>query len=224
VTRTAIPAAAGRVALACLVVVGAAAAWHWRAAFDPKALSELVQRYPAAPLVYLALHIAASLVFVPRTLLAIAAGLLFGMWWGVLWAAIGSVAGAAAGFLVARYVTAGPIEAGRVAPALEQVAEGGWRMVAMIRLVPIVPHSLANYGLALTRLPLGAYCFGSLIGQLPMTVAAAEIGAAGERAMTGGGWIVPTAIGLTALALSSVLPLVVARWRARRAPPAAARP
>jgi uncharacterized membrane protein YdjX (TVP38/TMEM64 family) len=221
--RVGIAAAAGRVALACLVVLGAAAAWRWRAALDPTQLTALVQRYPAAPLAYLALHVVASLVFVPRTVLAIAAGLLFGMWWGVVWAAIGSVAGAAAGFLLARHVTAGPLEAGRAAPALERVAQGGWRMVAMIRLVPVVPHSLANYGLALTRLPLGAYCFGSLVGQLPMTVAYAEIGAAGERAMTGGAWITPTAIGLTALALSSALPLL-ARWRSRRAPPAAARP
>jgi uncharacterized membrane protein YdjX (TVP38/TMEM64 family) len=146
------------------------------------------------------------------------------VWWGVVWAAIGSVAGAAAGFLLARYVTGGPVESGRAAPALEKVAQGGWRMVALLRLAPIMPHSLANYGLALTRLPLGAYCFGSLVGQLPMTIAYAEIGAAGERALAGGrNWIAPTAIGLTALLLSSALPLL-ARRRARRAPAASARP
>jgi uncharacterized membrane protein YdjX (TVP38/TMEM64 family) len=215
---------AGRIVAVGLVVCGAAAAWHWRAQFDPLAMTGLIERYPAAPLAYLALHVVASLIFVPRALLAIAAGLLFGMWWGTVWAALGSVAGAAAGFVLARYVTSGPIEARRIAPALERIAQGGWRMVAMIRLVPVMPHSLGNYGLALTRLPLGAYAFGSLVGQLPMTIAYVGLGAAGERAMRGGtGWIAPTAIGLSALALSSAVPWL-ARRRARRADAAAGHP
>ena len=215
-------AKAARLATAGLVALGVVAAWHWRSRFDPLALSAAVGGYPAAPLAYLAIHVAASLVFVPRTVLAIAAGILFGMWWGVLWAAAGSVAGAAAGFLLARYVTAGPLAAER--PAFERVAQGGWRMVAMIRLVPIVPHSLANYGLALTRLPLGAFVVGSLLGQLPMTVAYVDLGAASKAAMLGGAnWLAPTAIGFSALAVSLAVP-VLARRRARRAAAAAARP
>ena len=43
-------------------------------------------------------------------MLAIAAGLLFGLGWGLVWATLGSVIGAAAGFLVARYVNGGLIE------------------------------------------------------------------------------------------------------------------
>jgi uncharacterized membrane protein YdjX (TVP38/TMEM64 family) len=206
-----------RFAVAGLVVLGIAAAWHWRAEFDPRMLAALIARWPAAPLVFLAIHVAASLLFVPRTLLAVAAGVLFGMWWGVLWAAIGSVAGGAAGFVLARYVASGPVEAGRLAPVLERASQGGWRMVALLRLVPVMPHSLANYGLALTRLPLGAYVFGSLLGQLPMTVASVEIGAAGQQVMLGGAnWLAPTAIGLTALALSLLIP-AIARRRSRRA-------
>jgi len=83
------------------------------------------------------------------------------------------------------------------------VERGGWRAVALLRLIPIMPHSVANYGLGLTALPLGAYAFGSLIGQLPLTIAYVELGAAGERLMTGGtGWIEPTLIGFAALSLS----------------------
>ena len=91
----------------------AVAAWRWRAVFDPAAIVAAIDGYPAAPLVFLAVHIAASLLFVPRTLLAIAAGLLFGIGWGIFWAAIGSVAGAVAGFLVARYVSADWVDVDR---------------------------------------------------------------------------------------------------------------
>jgi uncharacterized membrane protein YdjX (TVP38/TMEM64 family) len=204
----------GRLLVLGLIVAGIAAAWHWRGDLDPAAISAAIGRSPAAPLAFLAAHVLASLVFIPRTVLAVAAGLLFGMWAGLLWAAIGSVAGAAAGFLVARYLAFGIAlpDGGRFAPYLERTARGGWRTVAVLRLVPVMPHSLANYGLGLTRIPLGPYAFGSLVGQLPMTVAYVELGAAGGRLMLGRAhWIEPTLIGVAALAVSLAIPLLARR-------------
>ena len=206
---------AGRISLVAVLAAGIVAAWHWRGAFDPAMLGPRLSSSPAAPLVFLALHVAASLLFVPRTLLAIVAGLVFGMWWGALWAALGSVIGAAAGFLVARYVNAGVVDAAswaRLSGLLGRVERGGWRAVATIRLIPVIPHSLTNYALGLTRLKLAPYALGSLLGQLPLTIAYADLGAAGERAMLGaGGWLVPTAIGAAALALSLAIPLIARR-------------
>jgi len=200
---------AARILVLGLVAIAALAAWRWRVVFDPIAITNAIGRYPAAPLGFIAAHIAASLVFIPRTLLAIAAGLLFGTGWGIVWAELGSVAGAAAGFLLVRYVSSGLINferATRVKSVLERVEHGGWRAVALLRLIPIMPHSFANYGLGLTRLPLGAYAFGSLIGQLPLTIAYVELGAAGERLLLGAGWVKPTLLGLAALSLSLLFP------------------
>lgn len=206
---------AGRVGLALLMGAGIVAAWHWRAGLDPMTLGARLAGSPTAPLVFLALHIAASLFFVPRTLLAIAAGLAFGMWWGTLWAALGSVVGACAGFLVARYVNAGVIDSAswaRLSGLLGRVERGGWRAVATIRLIPVIPHSLSNYALGLTRIGLVPFAVGSLLGQLPLTIAYTDLGAAGGRVMLGaGGWIVPTAIGAAALVLSVVLPVIARR-------------
>jgi uncharacterized membrane protein YdjX (TVP38/TMEM64 family) len=204
-----------RLVLLGLLAIGAASVWRWRAVLDPMTITGAIDRYPLAPLGFLVIHIAASLLFIPRTLLAIVAGLLFGMGWGIMWAASGSVAGAIAGFLVARYINSGLIDAGRLGPVAAQVERGGWRAVAVLRLIPVIPHSLANYALGLTRLPLADYAFGSLLGQLPMTVAYVDLGAAGERLMLGGAsWIEPTLIGLAALSLSLLIP-AIARWRAR---------
>jgi uncharacterized membrane protein YdjX (TVP38/TMEM64 family) len=198
-----------------LLMVGIAAAWHWRAALDPAAVATAIGRYPAAPLIYLAIHIAASLLFVPRTLLAILAGLLFGIGSGTFWAATGSVAGAVAGFLVARYINSGLFgldRNARMRPLLDRVERGGWRAVALLRLIPVMPHSLGNYGLGLTRMPLGAYAFGSLLGQLPMTIAYVEFGAAGQRVMLGSAdWLAPAAIGAAALSLSLLIPAIARR-------------
>lgn len=220
----------GRLAVLALLAAGGVAAWRWRQLFGPVALSELVGRQPAAPLVFLAMHVAGSLFFVPRTLLAVGAGLVFGMWWGILWAALGSVAGAVAGFLAARYIHAGLADPARLtrsagparlAALVARTERGGWRGVALVRLMPIIPHSLTNYALGLTRVRLGAYAFGSLVGQLPLTVAYADLGAAGEGALrSGADWphavLWPSLIGLAALALSLAIP-ALARRRLRPA-------
>jgi uncharacterized membrane protein YdjX (TVP38/TMEM64 family) len=208
----------GRAIVLAALVLGVAAAWHWRAFLDPKAIGAAIGGSPWAPLIYLAAQMVASLVFIPRTIFGIVAGLLFGIWWGLFWSALGSVVGAVAGYLVARYVNSGLIDLegmGFVGPLLERLERGGWRSVAALRLIPIVPHSLANYALGLTRVPLGAYTFGSFIGQLPMTIAYVELGGAGQRLIFGGeDWIAPTVIGFAALLFSTLIP-VLARRRAR---------
>ncbi len=207
-----------RILVVALLIAATIAAWRWRAAFDPATIVAAIDGYRAAPLVFLAVHIAASLLFVPRTLLAIAAGVLFGIGGGIFWAAIGSVAGAVAGFLAARCLSADWVDfdrGRRLRPALEKAERGGWRSVAVLRLIPVMPHSLANYGFGLTRIPLAPYAFGSLVGQLPMTIAYVDFGAAGERLMLGrAGWLMPTLIGAAALALSLLIP-VIARRRLR---------
>jgi uncharacterized membrane protein YdjX (TVP38/TMEM64 family) len=206
---------ASRLALLGFLVTGAVAAWHWRTILDPATISAAIARYPTAPLGFLAVHIAASLMFVPRTLLAIVAGLLFGMGWGIVWAASGSVAGAVAGFLAARHLSSGLDDLGRFGPIAARIERGGWRAVAMLRLIPVMPHSVANYGLGLTKLPLGSFAFGSLLGQLPLTIAYVDLGAAGERLTVGGAsWVEPTLIGLAALSVSLFIP-AIARWCAR---------
>jgi uncharacterized membrane protein YdjX (TVP38/TMEM64 family) len=201
---------AGRGLVLLLLAAGVAAVWTHRGTFDPQLISGALAAHPAAPLVFLALHLAASLLFIPRTILAMAAGLVFGIGWGLLWATAGSVLGAVAGFLVARYVNAGlidPESMPRVGPVLRRAEAGGWRAVAALRLIPMLPHSIANYALGLTRLPLGAYALGSLLGQLPMTIAYVDLGAAGGKLWTGSaGWLAPTVVGGAALLVSLVLP------------------
>lgn len=206
---------AGQGLVAFGVVLAAAAAWRWRAEFDPVTLAGMIRTHPAAPLVFLALHVLASLTFVPRTMLGFAAGIVFGVWWGLVWAALGGVVGAVVAFALARYVHAGLFDRARwvrMTALLDRAERGGWRAVTLIRLVPVLPHSLVNYALGLTRVRLGSYVLGTFLGQLPTTIAAVDLGTAGERAMRGAGdWLPPTLIGLGALALTVIIPTLVHR-------------
>ena len=200
----------GRVLWLLMIVLGVVAAWHERANLDPMAIRNAIADYPAAPLIFLAIQVVASLLFIPRALLAGAAGLLFGVWWGLFWAALGALLGAIAGFLVARYINSGWLELEslpRIGPALLKAERGGWRAVAALRLIPVIPHSLSNYALGLTRIGLRPYALGSLLGQLPMTIAYGALAAACGRLASGRvDWVMPVVIGAAALLLSVALP------------------
>lgn len=200
----------GRVLWLLMIAVGLVAAWYERAILDPMAIRNAIAGYPAAPLIFLAMQVVASLLFIPRALLAGAAGLLFGAWWGLFWAALGALLGAIAGFLVARYINSGWLDLEslpRVGPALLKAERGGWRAVAALRLIPVIPHSLSNYALGLTRIALRPYVVGSLLGQLPMTIAYVDLAAAGSRLASGRvDWVMPVVIGAAALLVSIVLP------------------
>jgi uncharacterized membrane protein YdjX (TVP38/TMEM64 family) len=204
-----------RILLIVIVAIGVVGAFA-AGAFQPqsilghaRSLRAHIADYPLAPLVFVAVMVATSLVFVPRTILVAAGGLLFGLWWGLLWGTIGSTLGSLVCFLLARYVNAGMIDETtlpRLAPVLRAAERGGWRVVAFLRLVPILPNTPVNYALGLTRVSLGAYAFGSLLGMVPMTFVWAELGASGNTALSGGSWIMPTLLALALLAISLVLP------------------
>lgn len=193
-----------------LAVVGLAAAWLLRGSVDLGWLQETLRHNRLAPLLFLLIHIVASLLFLPRSVMAIAAGLIFGAWWGGLLAAAGSVVGAAAGFLIARYLASGIFSLGEI-PRLGSIARwielGGWRAVATLRLVPVLPHTAVNYALGLTDIGLGAYVLGSFVGQLPLTVAFVQFGSASDHLLDGRpDWIIPSMVGVVILLISSALP------------------
>lgn len=200
-----------RIAAALLLLAGAVTAigiFHG-GGFDPIAIRDMIAGNPLAPAAFLVLQVAASLLFIPRTPLGIAAGLLFGLVWGAFWAILGAVAGAAAGFAFWRWLGAGQVDleaTPRLGPLLERAERGGWRSVAIVRLIPGVPHGVANTALALTRLGWVEYLVGSFVGMLPMTLIQVDIGAAGGRALRGhGGWIVGSLLLAAGLAASFLI-------------------
>jgi uncharacterized membrane protein YdjX (TVP38/TMEM64 family) len=197
---------AGRILLLAAIVAGIAAAWLRRDVLSPSAIEAALSHSAWAPVLFLLGHIVASLLFIPRALVAAAAGLMFGLWWGLVWATVGSTLGSAAGFLVARYVNSGLLDlesVPRLGPYFRRAERGGWPVVALIRLLPIMNHGFVNYTLGLTKVRFGDYLLGSFLGQIPSTVAFVEFGAAGERAAGGKtGWLLPMLIGLAALAVA----------------------
>lgn len=110
-----------------------------------------------APLAYGAIYALAVPLLVPGSLLTLTAGALFGLWPGVPVVFCGAVAGSSLAFLVSRYLARPWVEswAGRhprLAAIDRAVAADGTRMVFLLRLTPLVPFTVLNYLLGLTRI------------------------------------------------------------------------
>jgi uncharacterized membrane protein YdjX (TVP38/TMEM64 family) len=213
----------GRLLFLVGIIGGTIAAVLHRDMFSPTEIATLLRHDRAAPIVFVALQVIASLVFIPRAFLAVAAGLVFGFWGGLLWASAGSLTGAVAGFLIVRYVKEDLVDLDAlplVRPILAKTEAAGWRGIVVLRLIPLIPHTAINYALGLTRLPLGAYALGSFIGQLPTTIVYIDLGDAGKRLMEGrAGWLLPLSLSLAVLVAVTFGPRLVRRWRMASAYP-----
>jgi uncharacterized membrane protein YdjX (TVP38/TMEM64 family) len=94
---------------------------------------------------------------VPGSLLTLTAGALFGLWPGVPVVFCASTVGSSLAFLVARHVARPWVEAWaaghpRFAAVDRAVSAEGTRMVFLLRLTPLVPFTVLNYLLGLTRI------------------------------------------------------------------------
>ena len=126
------------------------------------------------PLVFVVGYAAATVSFLPGSLMTMAGGAVFGLVFGTVYAFIGASTGATAAFLVARYIARDAIEhklegSRRFAAIDKAVGQQGRRIVLLLRLSPVFPFNLLNYGLGLTKVKLLDYVV-ACVGMLPGTL------------------------------------------------------
>lgn len=133
----------------------------------------------AAPVVFVAVCALGTAVFFPKPVLATAAGLLFGVGWGSVLAIAGFTAGAMIAFTVARVLGRDTVKGwlGERLAVLERVfARRGVEATLVIRLLPVLPFTLANYGAGVTAVRGRHFALGTALGLVPSTVLAAVLG------------------------------------------------
>ena len=126
------------------------------------------------PVVYVLGYAILTVSFVPGSLLTLAAGAVFGLTKGTALAWTGATLGATLSFLIARYLARRAIESKVAAnpkfAAIDNAVEDeGRKIVFLLRLSPLFPFSLLNYGLGLTKVKLVDYIIASL-GMIPGTL------------------------------------------------------
>jgi uncharacterized membrane protein YdjX (TVP38/TMEM64 family) len=139
-----------------------------------------------------AIYVLATLLFVPGSLLTAAAGALFGLSWGTAVVSVASTLAAALAFLIARHLARQTVarraEANPRFRAIDRAIEqGGWRIIALLRLSPAVPFSLANYAFGLTGIPFWPYLAASWLAMLPGTFLYVYLGNLGREGLAAAG-------------------------------------
>lgn len=140
-----------------------------------------------APLLFLILYCLATLLLLPTMVLTLAGGALFGPLLGTLLNLIGATLGAASAFCISRYWALewftkkrGP----RLNKLIIGVERSGWQFVALLRLTPIIPFSLVNYGLGITRIKFSHYLLTTFIFLMPAEIIYTYCGHAGMDVLT----------------------------------------
>ena len=184
-------------------------------------LREWVSAHGAVGMVgFGATYVGLVLLLVPGAALTLIAGALFGPRWGVVIVAIATSVADAVAFLLARYVARAAVERLRRQhprfSALDQaLVDGGWRIVALLRLNPAIPYSASNYLFGASGIAFLPYLLASGLFTLPGAFAYVYLGYVGAetlggRARSGGEWTV-LVVGLVATVATVVYVTVLAR-------------
>ena len=203
-----------------LVLAAVAAAWLTLpiAAWIDAAARWIQGFGPWAPALYAGLYAVALVALVPGGPLSIGAGLVFGFW-GVPVVLAGATAGAALAFLVSRHVMQTPVRRmmegrPRLLAVDRAVAEEGWRIVALVRLSPLIPFNLQNYVFGVTRIGFWPFVLATALGIAPGAMLYVYLGIVGRSAGSAG----PAKWTLLALGLlATVAVTVIVERRARAA-------
>ena len=193
--------------LLVLLIALAALTWKLSTWLTPQQLQQALQQTGGwAPALYIGLFILLPAFFFPVAVLALAGGLLFGLWWGSVYTFIGAVLNCALMFLLARYVGRSQVQRlveQKLSPQWQrrlQMDDGkeGFLLLIILRLIPAVPYNLINYTFGLTGISFSSYLLASAIGIIPGTFAFINIGDKTLEAGSPSFWI---AIGLLVLLL-----------------------
>ena len=193
--------------LLVLLIALAALTWKLSTWLTPQQLQQALQQTGGwAPVLYIGLFVLLPAFFFPVAVLALAGGLLFGLWWGSVYTFIGAVLNCALMFLLARYVGRSQVQRlveQKLSPQWQrrlQMADGkeGFLLLIILRLIPAVPYNLINYTFGLTGISFSSYLLASAIGIMPGTFAFINIGDKTLEAGSPSFWI---AIGLLVLLL-----------------------
>ncbi|HEV8660861.1 MAG TPA: VTT domain-containing protein [Thermoanaerobaculia bacterium] len=122
-----------------------------------------------APLVLIALYAIGCIFAIPASLFIIVAGFIWGWKLGGAYAMIGGVLGATVSFLVGRFVGEGLLQKfGRVGTAVtKQVDHAGFKSLLVLRLIPLFPFAVLNYGSGVAGVRLSDFVLATAIGLAP---------------------------------------------------------
>lgn len=126
------------------------------------------------PFVFWLAYVAITQFPIPRTLLTVSAGVLFGAVQGILLALTATTVSAVISLLLVRFLLRDWVEPRLTHPAVQRInqrlEERGWLAVTSLRMIAGIPFSIMNYAAALTRVPVVPFAIATMVGSAPGTI------------------------------------------------------
>jgi uncharacterized membrane protein YdjX (TVP38/TMEM64 family) len=126
-----------------------------------------------APAAFVLVYVAATLIGVPGTPFTLLSPFLFGPLTAFVVMVVASSASAAAGFLIARYLARDSFterlgETDGFSRLSRLVAAHDWIVIPFLRIVPVAPFAVVNYGFGLTGITFWRYFLWTELAMIPM--------------------------------------------------------
>ncbi|HRD71221.1 MAG TPA: TVP38/TMEM64 family protein [Legionella sp.] len=140
-----------------------------------------------APVLFVIMYSLATIMLLPTMVLTLAGGALFGPIMGTIINLIGATCGAALAFLITRHLIYDWFSTKRgekLNKLIAGVDQKGWIFIALLRLFPIIPFNLVNYGLGVTGVSFRLYLIITLIFLIPSEIIYTYCGYAGMGALS----------------------------------------
>ncbi|KAH7677012.1 putative membrane protein [Dioscorea alata] len=136
---------------------------------------------PWGPLALAIAYIPLTVLAVPASILTLGGGYLFGLPLGFIADSIGATIGATAAFLLGRtigrpYVISKLKDYPKFQAVAIAIQRSGFKIVFLLRLVPLLPFNMLNYLLSVTPVNVGEYMLASWLGMMPITLALVYVG------------------------------------------------
>ena len=126
------------------------------------------------PVVFWLFYVLITQFPIPRTVLTISAGILFGAVEGIVLALTATTVSAVISLVLVRFLFRDWVAPRLTHPAVERInrrlEERGWLAITSLRMIAGIPFSILNYAAALTRVPVFPFAAATLIGSAPGTV------------------------------------------------------
>ena len=137
-------------------------------------------------LIFVAIYIVGAVVLAPEGVLTVFAGFAFGFW-ALPIVVVAATIGASLAFLIARHLARDRVRHlfGRrryVAAIDKAVEEDGWKIVALLRLSPLIPFNLQNYLFGVTAIPFPHFVAATFTGIIPGAALYTYLGVLGNAA------------------------------------------
>ncbi len=199
-----------RLGLAIFLIVFVLSAWYFQ-----QHVQQIIQSIKHlglwAPIGFVLVYCFSTLMLLPTMVLTLAGGAIFGPFEGTLFNLTGASLGACLAFLISRHLAADWVhqrKARSIQQLMDAVERHGWQSVALLRVLPLLPFNLVNYGMGVTAIRFRVYAVTTVIFLLPPEILYTYCGHAGvnliskpEKLWSAGGLFFAASVSLLLLLL-----------------------